>query len=285
MNKIGKILVFVLLLFSLITPALLVMAFVTRIQWQKAYSDEVRDHRGDRLTLIAVTDERNKTVGEKNKQLEQAELELKRDKTAIEEALAARNKAEDALKEAIADKLKFELITKEATTERTNLLVELKRKDELIVTRDELIVKMTKEGKTYRDEAIKYKIQAESGQARSENLMAQYEKLLKEFESLRGDKLAKSGQLQLNPPPEDVKGTIKSTDTSGLVVINLGSDSGLTKGNTLHVYRTAPKPTYVGLLRIQDVRQNEAVGKLVSSARPNLIQVGDEVASKILDNR
>jgi len=76
-------------------------------------------------------------------------------------------------------------------------------------------------------------------------------------------------------------GYIKAADAiSGMVTINLGSDAGLNRGNTLEVYRLAPARTYLGLVRILDVRPNEAVGKFV--LRFGTVAVGDEAASDIL---
>jgi hypothetical protein len=84
-----------------------------------------------------------------------------------------------------------------------------------------------------------------------------------------------------NPPAEDVKGIIKQVDpTSGLVTIQLGSDAGLKKGNTLEVYRLKPKPTYRGTLRILEVRPDEAIGKPVGRLS-SPIEEGDEAGSAI----
>jgi hypothetical protein len=58
------------------------------------------------------------------------------------------------------------------------------------------------------------------------------------------------------------RGNIKAVDqASGLVTINVGSDYGITKDLTLHVYRLEPVPKYLGQIRIVEVRKDEAVGK------------------------
>lgn len=89
-----------------------------------------------------------------------------------------------------------------------------------------------------------------------------------------------------NPPPKEVQGSIKAVDsTSGLVTITIGSDAGLAKGHTLHVYRTGTDKSnamYLGTIRILEVRPSEAVGKPAGKLR-DPIQAGDNVASKIHD--
>jgi hypothetical protein len=91
------------------------------------------------------------------------------------------------------------------------------------------------------------------------------------------------GAAPVNPPPDDVRGRVTAVnERDGLVTINLGSDAGLSKGHTLFLYRLKPRPTYLGTLRIDDVKPNEAVGKpFISGAFGARIQKDDEVASKI----
>jgi len=287
MSTLGKILVGVNLLFSVITGALIVMVFITRTQWSVGYKELEAQLKGERAAHVATIAGRDKVVGDKTKQMEQSELKLKETAKTLEDAQAAL-KAADAKVQAADELVKVSnSLVDKMKSERDNLTAELGNKDRLITEQLAQINKAELEKKAATEQMVKYKISDESSRARLGNLLEQYEKLLKEFEGLRSDKAARAGQSPVNPPPEDVKGTIQATDaTSGLITVNLGSDNGLSKGNTLHVYRLTPRPTYVGLLRIMDVRPHEAVGKLTTSAtRPGAVQVGDEVASKILDNR
>jgi hypothetical protein len=58
------------------------------------------------------------------------------------------------------------------------------------------------------------------------------------------------------------------------------SDSGLKVGHTLELFRLSPRPQYLGMVRITDVRAKEAVAVPVAklSSEP---QVGDKFASQI----
>jgi hypothetical protein len=85
-----------------------------------------------------------------------------------------------------------------------------------------------------------------------------------------------------NPPPANVEGAVKSTDSSGLMVITIGSDAGLKKGHTLELFRVASQPQYLGMIVIVEVTEKQSVarpvGKLTAAPMP-----GDNVASKIFD--
>jgi hypothetical protein len=77
------------------------------------------------------------------------------------------------------------------------------------------------------------------------------------------------------------RGTIKAVDQpSGLVTINVGSDAGISKDQTLHVYRLEPTGKYLGQIRIVEVRKGEAVGKLTQKPT-GPIQPGDIVGEKL----
>jgi hypothetical protein len=89
-----------------------------------------------------------------------------------------------------------------------------------------------------------------------------------------------------NPPPDNVEGTVKTVDASGLVKVSIGSDAGLAKGHTLEVFRLSMNPSkskYLGTIRIIDVSATEAVGK-PEGRLAGPIQEGDTVASQIRGN-
>jgi hypothetical protein len=92
-----------------------------------------------------------------------------------------------------------------------------------------------------------------------------------------------SGPRGKVPPSERVEGQITKVSPQGLVVVSIGSDAGLAKGQTLEVFRLAPKPMYLGTLRIMEVKPKEAVGQPVGKVLQPL-QVGDRVAARLSDS-
>lgn len=91
-----------------------------------------------------------------------------------------------------------------------------------------------------------------------------------------------------NPPQENVEGEVKSTDTTGLLRISIGSDQGLQRGHTLELFRlnlqNPGQSKYLGSIRLLEVSNHEAVGEPIR-ALADRAKVGDRVASRILGDR
>src|SRR5205823_4385912 len=137
----------------------------------------------------------------------------------------------------------------------------------------------------FRQRAVKAEIDNKSLSSRNNELLAVIEGLEKDIIRIKNSPgsggSAPSQMLTANPPPGDVSGRVKNYDpTSGLLTITVGSDAGILKGHTLQVYRLEPNGQYVGVMRILEVRPNEAVGKMINKPRAP-VQVNDKVASKI----
>jgi hypothetical protein len=103
-----------------------------------------------------------------------------------------------------------------------------------------------------------------------------------QLEALLRDANARLNKIQANETkPATVQGIVKAIDEkSGLVSISVGSDAGVTKGQKLHVYQLEPSGEYRGIIRVEDVRNTEAVGKPVGKPR-TAIKVGDKVSDRI----
>ncbi len=65
------------------------------------------------------------------------------------------------------------------------------------------------------------------------------------------------------------------------VVVNLGRKDGLRPRVKLHVYRTEPTPTYLGMIQIQEVYEDKAVGVILPAYRDLTHKKGDRVAARI----
>jgi hypothetical protein len=84
-----------------------------------------------------------------------------------------------------------------------------------------------------------------------------------------------------HPPKADIVALVKAVDDkSGLVTIDIGSDAGLAKGQTLEVYRLEPKAKYLGTIRIVEVGPKVAVGQPVGKLLDTL-KAGDRLASQL----
>jgi WD40 repeat protein len=101
---------------------------------------------------------------------------------------------------------------------------------------------------------------------------------------------ANSGEIRMWPVPgaksrpaasdlnEGVVTQIKDDDN--LVQVTLSEGHGLKKGDTLEVFRLQPAPKYVGQLRLVDLQDRRAVGRMVG--RSAQVQVNDRVAKRLV---
>ena len=90
-----------------------------------------------------------------------------------------------------------------------------------------------------------------------------------------------------NPLTRHVEGLVKEINSTGMVLVNLGSDHFLAKGNILDVYRLdakdPKKSKYVGKITIIETKPQESVAKPVGKmASP--VQAGDNVSGRIPRN-
>jgi chromosome segregation ATPase len=95
-------------------------------------------------------------------------------------------------------------------------------------------------------------------------------------------------RLQAPPPPVDGLVSEVKNDRTGrphLIVITIGNDDGLVKGHELDAFRSGidgRKPQYLGRVRVLSTTQNTAVCEIIDAAKTGIIEVGDNVTTKLL---
>ncbi len=306
MTVMGKILVIVNLVFSLVTGALLIVVFATRTNWktenqrlageiknyasarQEAVNErdaERKDSEDKRRTLLANLSRELNIPVDQQKSLDQVYTDMVAGNKTLQQQQQAALKAE-------RDKTaKADLDAKLAQTNLQNITAVNQRLQNEIVglqgdvdKRNQKITQLLDESKSWHDRYVDADIRAKSALDRNSNLMQQLEQAYKEIERLKaqvGGARDANGTAS-NPPPEDVHARVKAIDSqSGYITIDQGSDAGINKDNTLEVYRLKPEPKYLGTIRIVAVNAHEAVGRPVTNQRKGLIQVGDDVAANI----
>ncbi len=85
-----------------------------------------------------------------------------------------------------------------------------------------------------------------------------------------------------SPPP--VTGQVKRVDAANRrLEVTIGSDDGLVVGHTLNLYRTTPRPEYLGRVQIISVEPDQAVARVVGNTyQGKKIKEGDVVSSTII---
>jgi hypothetical protein len=280
MNVVGKILVFANLAFCLITAALISWAYAARTNWH-AYA---RKLEGVIKVVEANADtyrlEAEEAKNKADAQVKQMAEALKRTTTELN---TARSQSEQNQRMFLAEqqknadaKVNVESITRELGTRQE----EIDYLNGLKAAQDKKMADLARDNTELRNRAVAAEINSKSDQERNTQLLAQLETLTKEIDRLRA---GRSGSLANNvkPPPEDVEGLVKAVDRqTGYVTISIGSDHGLSKGNTLETFRLVPEGRYLGTVKILQVRPNEAVAQPVGQFS-SPIQLGDRVASRI----
>jgi hypothetical protein len=286
MTVLGKILVGLNFLFSLVAASLFVFSYAARTNWHTSYDNL----KGQYDVASASADLYAKEAGKaradcdekvrlSNEQLAAKTAELKVQKDAAEET--QRNLA------ATAENLKQANATIASNTQQKNLLQsDNKRLEAAVIAKDTEI----KNNLVVMNDLKKDKVNADIARDGYKEMSEGLEKRVRELEEFvrkaKASGVVPAGGTVVsaadNPPPEDIQGFVKrDADPTGLVLISLGSDAGILKGHTLEVFRLAPQGKYLGRIKIIEVRPYESVGQIMGKATGPILK-DDRVASKLL---
>jgi hypothetical protein len=302
MNTMGKILVFINLLFALVTGGFLAVYFATTTNWKKGLEDrdnELKVAVANNRTLhdsMKVTVEKLKKEEQRAKDLEkQLDRDKREHKQALELAKLDVEKMRDQTVKT-ADGVVHPLLgSLTATGELERMRSENKALLKVIQEREQKIVDLNTKMNAALDRSHEALQAVEQERQRSESLLMRVQEMEK---AKAAAVVAASGGVaapgapgavrsptQLNPPPAYVHGTVEKIDPEdhSLLQISVGTDAGLDINHTLQVFRLRPRPDYLGTIRIVNASPHKALGRLLP--RPGMaradIRPGDEVASSI----
>jgi len=291
MTTLGKILIFLNLVFSLLAGILIIQVYATRTSWKSAFDKLDGFYKVSEAANKALRSEMDDIKKKKDDEIKIAEKTrdaLEADKKRLEGQITA------VQNELQTEKSKFLDQNKNATVSNEELQ---RRQQEVSAVMDRLnkaavaLAEEQKKGKQLQDEKMQAVINFNSEHERNVRLLENSRQLSQNYE-LAQKKLASLGVsakdvlVNRNPPPDDVEGVITDTDAkTGLVTISIGSDSGVNVGNTLEVFRIKPEPKYLGTIKILDAQAHQAVGKLTAAPRYGPLEKGDIVATKIMSTK
>jgi hypothetical protein len=287
MTAVGKILVFVNLLFSLVVAGLLIMFHVAQTNWKDAAKKWQERH-----DVVAAESETYKVeVAQLHAQMDKEVADLKgkleaEQKTARAEKTRADGLAQDIQNEQLRYTKNYVPPMQAGAKEierHTDASQDLTKR---VKDGQAQINNLLKENVNLRAEKTAAEIEARSSNHRAQELEEKVQEMAKQLVKAKsggGSTSPGSRVMDKNPPPENVEGVITRMDpATSLVVLSIGSDAGLLRGHTMEVFRLNPNK-YLGTIQIMDVRPNEAVGKPMTKML-GPIQQGDRVAAKILGN-
>jgi chromosome segregation ATPase len=281
MTFVGKILVIVIMAFSLLFLALSTVVFTTSRNWKVATAKEKEDVvklKKKVQDAQAVADAAKKGLedakvahAEKekvfNNTVASLQAESKRDKGQSEEAtkqlVAAEQTAKQALDEVEDKRQQTDLL-------RTQLSAVEKQANDFRLHQADLNdqireLQRTLDTATRNNSDLRERVAKFSTLLRSKGL---------------SDDISQIRGLE-SPPP--VVGEIKRVDsTNRRVEVTIGSDDGLVIGHELYIYRTTPRPEFIGKVAIVTVDPDQAVAKVIGNTyQGKKIKEGDIVSSTI----
>ena len=282
MTALGKMLVFLVLLLSLVFNGLVVNAYVTRTNW-KHVADENKATAQNAASAVqameslleserAAAAEALRRAREERYQYEELYTKEKnageglRSTLDVSMSAARKDSATQVAAQALVDSLQKQVdnLTKDLTSMRGD-------NDQLVTTTEQATIAQTKA-----------EIEAAAQQARADQLEDQLRKANDLISRL------KRGGGAVNPlgegmaaAPDSFRGTVRAYK-DGYVAFTPGLDAGLRKGATLDVYRLLPEPKYLGQVVVVQVDPKDAVGRFIPAGGAGagataLPKLGDEV--------
>ncbi len=286
MNLVGKILVVLVFIMSMVFMTMALAVHATHRNWRDAVlrpADQVeRDKplglkpqlenaqavqqqlQTEKNRLLADIDQAKREWAMRLAQLETRSNELKAELENEQAQLATAN---NQVREAVAQMKAAETKTQAIQTEVETLREQV---DTIRLQRDDNLKKVVDLGDQLGDmTGTKDRLEARNAQLAAE--ISRYRLAL----TNAGIQLDRSG-----PPP--VRGVVLKTDPDGYVTISLGFDDGLEKNNELDVYRIGASEAstkYLGRIRVVNIYPDRAIGQVIR--REGVIQPFDRVATKL----
>ncbi len=281
MTTVGKILVLFIMAFSLILSAVSTVVFTTSKNWKTA------------------TEVERKKVSELSTKLKDANAQTE----AAQKNLDVQKAGHEALAKQLNDKIKSVedqnvLAQNQITTARTqvadaqqNAKVALEeaeaRRNETLQLRDQksAVEKQANEFKLHTAE-LNDKIRELERvlETATKNNTDLRERVAKFSTLLRSQGLSDDiTQIKGLESPPPVVGEVKRVDpTNRKLEATIGSNDGLVPGHELYLYRTSPRPEYLGKAQVLSVDPNQAVMQVIGNTyQGKKIQEGDIVSSTI----
>jgi hypothetical protein len=282
MTQVGKILVLVIMAFSLMFLGISTMVFTTSKNWKTE-----TQKKAEEVTKIkkALADEQA-WVAEAKKNLEDAKVYADQEKKSLESRIRT---LEDTNKRDLAniEGVRKDLVVAEQSAKTALDEVEARRKETMALREQKSAVEKQANEYQLRQAELNDKIRElermlDTATRNNKDLLdrvAKYTTLLQ-----RNGLSADISQIKglENPPP--VTGQVTKVDpTNKRLEISIGSDDGLVIGHQLFLYRTTPRAEYLGKGQIIAVEPDQAVVRVLgTTVQGKKIKEGDVVSSTIV---
>ncbi len=288
MNTIGKILVILNFLFSVVVGLFLVLYIANQTKHREAHESTLlqvkvmeESYKTTRQVIAKLSTDYRTMQGE----IEKAKLDLKdaEDRRKIQEDdYIVKIQERDNI---VKDK---DLTNQQSLKTTERMAQEIAHLNTTIKDRETAIIRIEADLKKLRSEAVQFEALARARQIRAESLLEQVQELTLALNRERTGAIDPNVMVirnpnDPNPPAAQVNGKVEKVE-GDLMQISLGTDHGVLKNHTLDVYRLTPEPKYLGMIRIVDANIHQSVGRLVPVGNAQFrtpLRVGDLVTSKL----
>lgn len=283
MTTVGKILVSLIMIFSLVFLGVATTTFVTASNWK----EETKKKQEENSKL--------KT------QIQTVQASADQYKGALDTATKDHDSAVKVLKGNLADreaeitKAQAEITAarKQLTDAEANARVSLEdsaaRRKETEQIR-EIYSSVQKQASDYKlqqtelnDQIRELKRMLEVAERNSKDLRERYLKVTG-YVASKGLTVPSLDRLEAVGLPPDVEGKIMRLDVKGKsMAISIGSDDGLAVGQEYNIFRLDPRPEFLGKARITSVEPDQATASVIgNTVNGKKLKEGDVVSSTIL---
>ena len=285
MTFVGKILVILIMAFSLVFLGVSTVVFTTATNWKDKstkQADEIKKVTGQlndaKAKATSAEGELKKAQDEHGNQIKERENRLatldKSVKEAQDEMTQARLALETAQKNA-------QVALAEATARKGEI-------DVLIET----LTKAQTQANQFSTQNIELTDQIRILQ-REKATAEQNAKDLRDFNGrviayLRSKDIPLENIAKMDPKsvPPPVEGKVMELNaTARSMEISIGSNDGLNTGQELFVYRLQPRPDFIGRVKIVSVEPQLAIAEVIGSPSGKKVQEGDIVSSTLFNTR
>jgi hypothetical protein len=288
MTILGKLLVFVVLVLSVVWNALVVNAYVARTNWHKRaaeYQQKATDAAASATGMKALLEEERAAAAEKDR-AQRAELER-----MYAQNLQLRTDRQNLVKQVNDAFNQLKAQGNQANVHQTNiekLQQQVNVLDQQLKDKEKQLTDLTLGAQQDRVKAERAGIEAASQQQRAERLAVQVQQLtdiVADYERRVGPRQPRGPGESLAPePPEGFRGTVRRTEGtfSDLragrevwVELTPGLDAGLRQGAILSVSRVnGVNGKYLGTITVRRVNAKDAVG-VFTPANPRAVGADD----------
>jgi multidrug efflux pump subunit AcrA (membrane-fusion protein) len=281
MTFVGKILVIVIMAFSLLFLALSTVVYTTSKNWMVATTKE----REESAKLKKKVQDAQ-AVSEAAKQgLEDAKVAYAAEKSRLESAIATQAETNKRDLDQLTAARNQQAAADQTAKSTLDEVEDKRRQTELLRTQLSAVEKQANEFKLHQAELNDHIRDLERTlDTATRNNSDLRERVAKFSTLLRTNGLSDDiSQLKGLESPPPVVGEVKRIDpTNRVLELTIGGDDGLVPGHQLYIFRVKPRPEYIGKVTIITVDPDQSVAKVIGNTfQGKKIKEGDIVSSTI----